>query len=76
MVDGVISSKLFIDSLNPKFTLQEYFWDNGKIMCKAYRFEGLKDGNWMFYTITGKLMYSKKYHKDIFLGSVNYDTIK
>ncbi len=75
-VDGKIASRRFVDSIDRKYTMQEYYWDNGKVMARAFRYNELKDGKWEFFSPSGKLVSIKIYREDKFINKVDYDTLK
>lgn len=71
-----IATKYFVDSNNYRKKINIYFWDNGKVMTKAFFFDNLKDGDWQFFSITGKLKSVLKFKRNKLIKRIEYDTLR
>lgn len=60
----ILVSKEFINIENPNKKKIEYYWDNGKIMTRAFYLKNLKSGIWEFYNMQGEKKETFIYRND------------
>lgn len=68
------ATKYFVDNNDNRKKINLYFWDNGKVMTKAVFYDNLKDGDWEFFSITGKLKSVVRFKKNKLIKTIDYDT--
>jgi antitoxin component YwqK of YwqJK toxin-antitoxin module len=72
---NIIATKYYVDISDTNKKMNIYFWDNGKVMTKAYLKGKLQDGDWEFFSITGELKSVLTFKNGALVKRIEYDSL-